>query len=577
MQVALFNNQTSRQKNRIQSDKATGQPHFSGAFTNAMNLISKPLQGLDANPLVGVIVLDILTAIAPNTIIDTIKRNAIQGFETFRRESSGLIINCILPGIAVIGAAFALKQKVMGKEFNHIPVHKVWANTKSIDDGLSTWKEVSNIKDKDKRIEAFIKKSFEKVQCDDKSFMKIGTETEKEQAFKAKNEAIEELIKEIKTPSKKEEKGIKGFFIKVKNAIPGFKDTPAEIDNKQLNKIHDKLAKAYGSSKNVIIQGADNKPLSTNMKNHIRNTFAFAHIFDDKSINSGNIDKFAKKMKTLVGNKTLITMAGVGILALSMQAINRIITEKTTGRKGYAGYKNHNGEKIQTPEDKAKLNIGKAISSAWFLTLGVLSMGKFGAKGQFDFAAPRTTMDQARILSLTTDIGRVNAADEKNELKDTTVRDTIIFFNLYMAGDYISKGLVEGCQMRHKRKTGEDLNLFNKPAPINEKNKFKKFYKKIGAWVKGKSIKSFEEIEGTFVQSTKKSKAEINQIRKNVVTASNLMGLIYSLGALGIAAPLLIARMTNKNMEKELAEAKKIKNGAYTSDSQKINREILTR
>lgn len=552
MQVALFNNQTNNQTNiqrrNLQSKIPSNSPNFSGAGSNFLNAIAKPLQALDANPIVGVIVLDILTAIAPNTIIDTIKRNAAQGFETFRREASGLIINCLLPGIAVIGIACALKQKILGEEFKHIPAHKVWANTNSIDEGLSTWKQVSHITDKKERIETFIKKSFERVQYDDKSLMLLGTAEEKEQALKYREEALKELTDEILNPAPKKESGIK-------NLIPGFKPSAAEIDSKKLNGIHDKLAKAYGTSKNVVIKGVNGKELSTNMKNHIRNTFAFASIFDDNAIKPDNIDKFAEKMKKLVKGKTLLTMIGIGILALSMQAINRAITEKSTGRKGYSGYKNLAGGDVQTPEDKAKLNIGKLFSSAWFLTLGFLSMGKLNTPGKFDFAAPRTTVDQARILSLTTDVGRVTAADEKTELKDTTVRDTLIFFNLYMVGDYINKGLVEMIQKNHLKKTGVDLNLFNTPSKIIEPNKFKKFFKEIGSWVKGKSIKSFEEIEGTVVKGAEALKT--NQLRKNIVTASNLAGLIYSLGALGIAAPILIARMTNKNRERELAEAKK--------------------
>lgn len=547
MQVALFNNQTNPQRRNLQSKISSNSPNFSGAGSNFLNAISKPLQALDANPIVGVIVLDILTAIAPNTIIDTIKRNAVQGFETFRRESSGLIINCLLPGIAVIGIACALKKKILGDEFKHIPAHKVWANTNSIDEGLSTWKQVSHITDKKERIKTFITKSFERMQYDDKSLMLLGTEEEKKQALKYREEALNKLTDEILNPKPKEKS--------IKNLIPGFEASSAEIDNKTLNEVHDKLAKAYGTSKNVIIKRVKGEDFSTNMKNHIRNTYAFASIFDDKAINPNNIDKFAEKMKKLVKGKTLLTMIGVGVLALSMQAINRAITEKATGRKGYSGYKNLEGGDVQTPEDKIKLGIGKLVSSAWFLTLGFLSMGKLNTPGKFDFAAPRTTVDQARILSLTTDVGRVTAADEKTELKDTTVRDTLIFFNLYMVGDYINKGLVEIIQKRHLKKTGVDLNLFNTPAKIKEPNKFKKFYKEIGSWVKGKSIKSFEEIEGTVVKGAESVK--VNQLRKNIVTASNLAGLIYSLGALGIAAPILIARMTNKNRERELAEAKK--------------------
>lgn len=580
MQVALFNNQTNNTQRRnlqsLQSKIPSNTPRFSGKGNGFWDGIAKPLQALDANPILGVIVLDILTAIAPNTIIDTFKRNAAQGFETFRRESSGLIINCLLPGAFVIGFAFAMKKKILGEEFNHLPAHKAWANKASIDEGVSTWKQVSGIKDKKERITAFIEKSFEGVQCDEKSLMNIGTDAEKQQALKAKKEALDELVKEIINPTPQKEEGFKKWMKSVKEAIPGYGATSADMNSKKFNEIHDKLSKAYGSSKNVVIKKSEKEFISTNMKNHIRNTFAFANIFDDKAVNSANIDDLSKRMKKLVGGKTLLTMLSVGVLALSMQAINRAITEKSTGRKGYSGYKNLEGGDVQTAEDKAKLGLQKLGSIAWFSTLGFLSMGKFvGVPGKFDFSAPRTTVDQARILSLATDVGRVGAADEKTELQDTTVRDTIIFFNLYMAGDYINKAVLEGYQAFHLKKHGVDLNLFNKPAEE------KTIFKKIGAWVKGKSIKSFEEIEGTAVKITEAAKnvdlANINQYRKNAVTASNLAGLLYSLGALGIAAPILIARMTNKNREKELAEAQKRKAASTSSVQTKAKAKVSNR
>ncbi len=552
MQVALFNNQKIIQKRNSQQRNSSDSTTFSGTGNNFLNKVSKPLQALDANPIVGVIVLDILTAIAPNTIIDTFKRNAAQGFETFRRESSGLIINCLLPGIAVLTVAYAMKKKILGEEFKHIPVHKVWANTNSIDEGVRNWKKVSHMQNKEDRIRAFVEKSFENIQDDEKSFAKIGTIEEQKQAAECKKEAIDKLVKEILNPEVKKETGFKKFMKDVKGLVPGHKDESinVEINPKKLNELHDIFAKAYGSSKNVVIKISKGDTLSTNMKNHIRNTFSFASAFDDKAIKPDNIDKFAEKMKKLVKGKTLITMLGVGALALSMQAINRAITEKSTGRKGYSGYKNLDGGDIQTPEDKAKLDIGKLVSSAWFLSLGFLSMGKLTTPGKFDFAAPRTTVDQARTLSLTTDVGRVAAADETTELKDTTVRDTIIFLNLYVVGDYVNKMAVEGIQKWYKSKKNIDLNLFNE-APKLDKNAgpIKKFFN----WVQGKSIKSFEEIEGTVAKGAEK------QLRKNIVTASTLLSLGYSLGALGIAAPLLIAHMTNKNREKELAEAKRRK------------------
>lgn len=534
MQLAPLSNSFQAKKNQ------NAQPSFSngGAILSAL---AKPLQAMDANPIQGVIFLDITSAIAPNTAIDTVKRNPDQGFETFRRESSGLIVNCLLPGIAapIVGYLF---KGMLGDAFSGIAANKIWANKDTIDATASTWNKVSHIEDKEKRVKEFIKQSFEKVTPNEQS--KLILEPNDTKTIAKRDAALGKLAKAI---LKADEKNV-------------------SISSKELNEIHGDLARVYGQSKSVKIKIGDEKTYSTGLKDYIRDNFAMSKAFLDKSIThkdnaitKNNIGNFTTGLKKLLKFKSVATMAGVGILALSMQSINRKITEKMTGRKGYSGYKDLSLESQQTQEDKKKLRMGKLLSSAWFSSLAFVSMGKLSG-GMLNFAAPTTTMNQARSLSLLTDVGRVKAADDKNELKDTTVRDTIIFMNLYVLGDYIQKGVVELKQRAYKKKMGIDLNLMNQSQKSNPGDSI---FIKFGNWVKGKSIKSFEELEGTSViaktiQKSKEVSADpkIMQMRKNIVTASNLAGIGYSLVALGIFTPLLIARMTNNNRERQMAKAK---------------------
>lgn len=530
MQVAPLSNSFQTKKNQ------NNQPSFSngGAILAAL---AKPLQAMDTNPIGGVIFLDITSAIAPNTAIDTVKRNPDQGFETFRRETSGLLVNCVLPGVAVPVVAYLFKNGILGDAFSGVAAHRIWANKDTIDDTASTWKKVSHIENKEEKVREFIKQSFvEKVQANSQS--KLVLEPNNLETLKKRDDALEKLTQAI---LKADEKNV-------------------SISTKTLNEIHGDLARVYGASKSVTIKG-EAKTYATDMKKYIRDTFSMSKAFMDKSITNSskeitnqNITKFADKLKTLLKVKSAVTMIGVGALALSMQAINRKLTEKMTGRKGYSGYKDLSVEEKQTPEEKRKLQMGKLLSTAWFSSLAFVSMGKLTG-GMLNFAAPTTTMNQARSLSLLTDVGRVNAADDKNELKDTTVRDTIIFMNLYVLGDYVQKGVVELYQRAYKnskdKPKGIDLNLMNE-AEKPDKNA--SLIKKIGHWVKGKSIKSFEEIEGTATGVLKDAK--YTQLRKNVITASNLAGIGYSLVALGIFTPLLIAKMTNHNRQKQLEKDK---------------------
>ena len=50
--------------------------------------------------IINVSIIDLATAILPRTWVDA-KTNGFAAAETFRRESSGLIVNCLIPGFIV--------------------------------------------------------------------------------------------------------------------------------------------------------------------------------------------------------------------------------------------------------------------------------------------------------------------------------------------------------------------------------------------------------------------------------------------------------------------------------------------
>ena len=119
----------------------------SPAFTGLGDIVLKTIQTCEANPMINVSFLDLTTAILPRTIAETFigskkkdengetqKRhlNIFGGFEAFRREASGLIINCLIPSFIVIGVAKLLNRPVMGG-FKNSDLTKSWANSESID------------------------------------------------------------------------------------------------------------------------------------------------------------------------------------------------------------------------------------------------------------------------------------------------------------------------------------------------------------------------------------------------------------------------------------------------------------
>ena len=120
------------------SQKNKGQTSFTGLGSLAL----KGIQKCEESPMINVAVLDLSTAILPRTFFETFigskkkdengnetherKLNIMGGFEAFRREGSGLLINCMIPSFIVMGAAKLLNRPIMGA-FNKSFLTRSWA------------------------------------------------------------------------------------------------------------------------------------------------------------------------------------------------------------------------------------------------------------------------------------------------------------------------------------------------------------------------------------------------------------------------------------------------------------------
>ena len=113
-------------------------PNFKGG---AWALVLQGLQECEKNPMINVAVIDLLSAILPRTIIESMT-NIFAGFEAFRRESSGLLINCMLPGFLVAGIAKLAQKGIMGKDTTDLS--HCFANSDTINLVSNTWAKVGD-------------------------------------------------------------------------------------------------------------------------------------------------------------------------------------------------------------------------------------------------------------------------------------------------------------------------------------------------------------------------------------------------------------------------------------------------
>ena len=108
------------------SDKGNNSPSFRGGL---WALTLQGLQECEKNPMINVAVVDMLSAILPRTIVES-TTNWFAGFEALRRESSGLIVNCLIPGAVAWLAALGLNKFIMPENTN---MAKCWADHTLID------------------------------------------------------------------------------------------------------------------------------------------------------------------------------------------------------------------------------------------------------------------------------------------------------------------------------------------------------------------------------------------------------------------------------------------------------------
>lgn len=470
------------------------QPSFSGLG----DVILQGVQMCEQNPMLNVSVLDFSTAILPRTYIETKQSNAYAGMEAFRRESSGLIVNCLLPSFIVMGIAALLQKSGIGVK----GMSNVWANEESL-----------------KIVSKYLQ------QAD-------GT------GAKQLENALTAFTNDLTGVDGTKKKAFKDFDIKhgIKKVSRSL-DMPAfrlKKPEKLVEKGYQDIAKVTHMTEHLELKG---KTLSKNLKGYIED---FVNVYK-AGIRNGvtpgkNYSEYVKNATKLVNWKSGLGMLAIIPLAISMQPINRWITSKQSGVKGapiYKDYTDSKNNKELTSIEKSALFKQKLISIASMVGVTLLSMGgKFPGKEVFQFKGIFPTMDQARIISMATFASRMAASEDKNELREATVRDIATFSSLYFLGDYAAKGVATLIQ-----KAKPEVKLLNS---IKEAPKDANMWKKLVHWVKDVSLKSSDEVVG--------------KTAKNMRSVCQLGNLAFSLIALGLFIPLYNRTQTNKKREAELKQ-----------------------
>ena len=508
-------------------------PNFKGVGALAL----AGIQACERMPMVNVAVIDMLSAILPRTIVESLT-NWFAGFEAFRRESSGLIVNCLIPSLIAYGFAKLLNPAYMPKAAKevskHVDMSGCWADRDLIGKAAELY---NNAQSTDK-----VKESLKQIVGGLE-----GHETDKKVKF------IEVLG----------EQSVDDYANRL--AEISRKDISNREMRKQVKKISNSIIEKTRVASNVKVGNVNASSVNSMLEDSVKFYREFQRV-DGKV----TMEEFAKKSKGLVRSKSLLGLAFVLPLAASMQYINRWITGKLSGTKGAPIYDDFGkGDSIEEKsKDKKGLLKQKFISISSMIGVSLLSMMKMPSMKMLDFKGAFPTMDQARIISTCTFASRMAAADDKNELAEATIRDIATFSSLYFLGDYAAKAVATGIQ----NKTG--IALLNDTKPLD---KNAGILKKDWHWVKDVNIKSSEEVVSKTekaLNGLKPTEAQKAIIKKELKRAENLRSACQaanigvSLALLGLVIPIFTRRNTKKKHEQALKLAQEQANNAPSNSDE---------
>lgn len=461
-----------------------------------LEVATSVLQYCNTQPMAGVSLIDLVTAIGPRTYVDA-KTNGFAAAETFRRESSGLIVNCLLPGFVVLGVAKAISFLTKDKDIKGIS--GMWANQ----DAMETFKNF--YKETDGSAKGFTNHIIEKVEVlNGKEWSPL-----KGHILESQRTHYENAIKTATTPKAK-----------------------SEI----VESLYKKVIKEAGGADHIKVNG---KVYHDNLKTYLRDGLDMGKKFivEFKGDHT-KIDGFVKKATKFVNKKSLIGLGLVIPLAASMQSINRWVTKKRSGKEGAPIYKDfvkENTKKEMSPKEKSKFLVNKIGAATLMVGVAALSVMKKPSWKMLQFTKNMPSMDQCRVIATTTFASRMLAAEDQNELKEVTWRDIATFSSLYFLGDYVSKGV--GSIIQSVKKV--PLLNYMEETPKDAKTPLKKALNKFVFWVKDTKLKSFDEA------------AQVSKQAKNLRSVCELSSLGFSMLLLGILVPWYVRKETERKTQKE--------------------------
>ena len=477
---------------------------------------SSVLRFLDTNQAWGANAVDVCSMVIPRTTVDFINRGPDAGAETARRESMGTFNHSM---VGVYGTAAGLALASLFNRKYGIKAHKIFANDQTVDILANYWNDARKISD-DPTV--YIKAYTDKIAENLKFFNTTA--------------AVDDGYVRLSHETKQEfSKALADKLLNSKSAI---------IENNFREYLHNLLVADTGAETKVILEGHNIKADNT-LKMLVGNVYNVSKTFCEKGIDAlfksnGADNVFVKGLKRF-NLKRSIAGLGIGIaVGMSTQPINMYLTKKKTGQDGFVGVPGREKDKT------AGFKFLKSLAALGFAT-GALSTITINPKeflNKIQFKGMSPTMAQLKLVYGLTITSRLLSARDKDELRESLVKDSLGFLSLLVIGALVTKGVARG---------------FDKSLINSTKETSKNFFK----WLTQSSLKTRDEVlysalKAQGVNTVKDGKAiPFNELIKfatpetkaklRALNMSQIAGYLYSGLVLGIGVPKLNIYMTNKS------------------------------
>jgi hypothetical protein len=521
------------------------QPSFKGieAAGGVANWIFTQIQ---TNKIVQYTLLDLGSMVIPRTVVD-FTRSKDAGIETGCREFSGTLINELIPGVMAVGVG-----SLLGKIINP----KIKINTSlpiessAVEMLHDSWNAVNGHKfweqgaDKKQVIQDYVRHVFNNTQGLSGS----------------------EWKKLNKTPDV-----VETLSGKVAEIILNKSSKPKKEDMAVLNKL---IVKTLGASESIKVKTGNSAYLETTVSGLNSNIIDIGRELLTKVKNNelkAAVAKYTKTSKI----KAIITIAAVIGLAFSQQFVNRYFTKKRTGKDGFVGLSEESRKEAEAEKNnknsKRKLMLAKIASVAglWAIASSTIT-GTINPKKiiqtltsqniikKLEYNSMFPHVNQLRVAYAAMITGRMLAASDKHELRETDIRDYAGFLNWLVLGSFVSKG-VGKCLSKGK--------LMNTANPLE---KGSNILSKVVHFIANEDLMSHSEID-----ARKGIDFATKKLLKTKLNIAIFSGIAYSTLALGLFMPMLNKHITDKLTAKKKPQNEPNKDVAVNISFNSINNEVF--